>query len=396
MQFKSTQEYNPSNYGSYAVTSVKEDFTLNTVHPRGLQEYLDYDIYDIGEQTLIAFTKFNYYKTDFVYRVVSQNYTEEIQSENYEFLTEALTGSYDKNQHVFYMMQSISDFDTASAGTYQPVDTSRRCDLESYSGLGFHDTIVADGKPYFIDLDYMKNDNVLGWTLYLTSLGNINIVKLEFVNIEEHAYKDWAGCSLMGETFTFVLKMAYQWSLLNQEPWNNSENVSTRCKNAFEHWNMPEDVIQEILDSQPPTPLELFFSGDENPRRSVEANRIMPTKFKNWYISKIRYRTLGSLKQNFPIELSIPDSMIQKEKTFFETETYRFCIENELDILSTTSIDILDRAYLVPSYKETNNSITDIIIKNTYLEDVVLIKEYRKTKSASKRTQNATNVKRDG
>ena len=39
MQFKSAQEYNPLNYACYAVTSVKEDFTLNTVHPGGLQEY---------------------------------------------------------------------------------------------------------------------------------------------------------------------------------------------------------------------------------------------------------------------------------------------------------------------------------------------------------------------
>jgi len=151
----------------------------------------------------------------------------------------------------------------------------------------------------------------------------------------------------MGETFTYVLKMAYEWSLTNQEPWNNSENVSTRCRSAFEDWNMPDDVIQEILDCQPSTSLGLFLSGDNNPRRSVEENRILPTKFKNWYLSRIRYRTLGSIKENYPNELSIPDSMLQKEKTFFETEIYKFCIKNELNILSTTSVDILDKAYTI-------------------------------------------------
>jgi len=157
MQYKAPQEYDPSAYACYAITNVKEDFTLNTVHPRGLQEYLDYDIYDIGDKTLIAFTKINVYKTDFVYRIVSQNYTEDIQSDNYEYLSEGLHGSYDKNKHVFYIMQSVSDFNTASSGAYQPVDTSRRCDLETYSALGFHDITVADGQPYFIDTSYMTD-----------------------------------------------------------------------------------------------------------------------------------------------------------------------------------------------------------------------------------------------
>jgi len=381
MQYKAPQEYDPSAYACYAITNVKEDFTLNTVHPRGLQEYLDYDIYDIGDKTLIAFTKINVYKTDFVHRIVSQNYTEDIQSDNYEYLSEGLHGSYDKNKHVFYIMQSVSDFNTASSGAYQPVDTSRRCDLETYSALGFHDITVADGQPYFIDTSYMTDNNIKGWTIYLSSMSNIYVLKLEFDHIDESAYKSWSASTLMGETFTYVLKMAYEWSLTNQEPWNNSENVSTRCRSAFEDWNMPDDVIQEILDCQPSTSLGLFLSGDNNPRRSVEENRILPTKFKNWYLSRIRYRTLGSIKENYPNELSIPDSMLQKEKTFFETEIYKFCIKNELNILSTTSVDILDKAYTIDKlYKEQNNSITDIITKNIYLQDRDLIKEYQEMK----------------
>jgi hypothetical protein len=86
---KTIEEYDPSNYACYALTAVKEDFTLSLVLPNGLQEYTNYDTYDIGNKTLIALTKAVFFITDFVYRLVSENYTEDILYENYEFLVDS-------------------------------------------------------------------------------------------------------------------------------------------------------------------------------------------------------------------------------------------------------------------------------------------------------------------
>jgi hypothetical protein len=81
--------------------------------------------------------------------------------------------------------------------------------------------------------------------------------------------------------------------------------------------------------------------------------------------------------ENYPTELEIPASMIEEEKKFFEKEIYKFCIENKLDIKTVTSVEILSAAYFSgPSYKEANNSITDIIKKNLYLDDFPSVLEY--------------------
>lgn len=381
MSIKNINDYNPSDYACYAVTSIKQPFTLNTVHPTGLQEYPNYDTYDLGEYTLIAFKTINLYKTDFVYRIVSQDRTEDIQSENYEFLYEVLEGTYDKNKHTFYIMQSVPDYSSAAEGSHVPVDPARRCDLDTFAAMGFHDITVADGKPYFFDTSYATNDNIVGWVIFLSSMSNIYILKAEFNHIDESAYKEWAACTLMGETFTYVLKMAYEWSLTNKEPWNNAENVSVRCAKAIEEWNIPEDVMQEIIECQPDTSLGLYLKGDPDPRKSTAENRVIPPKFKNWFISRLRYRTLGSLDKNYPLDLNIPQEMINKEKSFFEKEIYHFCIKNGLNPETVKSIDLLQIEYFSGKTDiEKNNQIVDIVKKNPYVEDdeIKSINEYMK------------------
>lgn len=381
MQYKAIEEYNPSNYACYAVTSIKEEFTLNTVHPSGLQEYLNYDIYDIGDKTLIAFTKINVYKTDFVYRVISQNHTEDINYENYEFIEDVLNNSYDKNKNGFFIMQSVSNYLEAQGGIPSPVDDARRCDLEDYAAVGFLD-MNKEGAPDICDRSQLGGEGVQGWTVFLSSMSNIYIVKVEYSSeLNDRNYKDWPIRVNYCRTFPHAVKMAYEWNLLSQDPWNSEDNIAVRCNKAFTDWSIPQDALDELAESQPDTVLSLYLSGDEDPRRSIEENSLVPQKFKEWFMLKLRYRTLGSLANNYPENLNIPSFMLEKEKVFFETQIYKFCIENELDILSTTSVDILDKAYCSgPSYVEKNNTITDIINKNTYLQDRESIKEYHKIK----------------
>jgi hypothetical protein len=368
--------YDPMLYACYAVVDNKDDFSLYTVHPAGLREFPNYDVYDVGSKSLIAFKEINFHKTDFVYRAVSENQTEEIFCENYEFISDVLENNYDKDKYTFIIMRSAANYDEVVNGQTEPVDASRRCDLESYAALDFYDT-NKEGAPDLADRNYLGNDNVLGWTVFLSSMSNIYIVKLRHNHMVDRAYKDWPACSNMAQTFPHIMKMAYQWSFLGEDPWNSNDLIAQKCKLAFDDWNMPVDVIEEIQSSEEETTLSLFLSGDENPRRSIAEQSVVAPKLKQWVMSKIRYRTLGSLQDNYPENLDIPDSMIQKEKQFFETKLYEFCVENKMNPLETTGLELLKYAYQKdPSYREANNTITDIIKKNTYLEDKNEISTY--------------------
>jgi hypothetical protein len=109
--------------------------------------------------------------------------------------------------------------------------------------------------------------------------------------------------------------------------------------------------------------LERYLSNDPDPRRKIEEDQILPSNFKNWFISNLRYRTLGSLSSIHPLGTSIPQSFIDKENNFFELMMYKFCIENSLDIKTVDLAEISIIAHGL-KYEGVNNSITDIIRKS--------------------------------
>lgn len=390
MTKKTHDEYNPSSYACYAVTNVKEDFTLNLVTPSGLVEYVDYDTYDIGQKTLIAFTKANFFVTDFVYRLISQNYEEEILFENYEFLADVLDDKYDKTKSVFHIMNSQANYHQVLGEKSAYTDDSRRCDLDGYAAIAFYDANKENADDV-VDRSYYNNDNIQGWTVYLSSMSNVYIVKIDFIELSDRLYKDWPCRVNMAQTFPHAMKLAYEWSLLAQDPWNSTDTIAQKCKAAFDDWSMPSDVIDEIVTTQPDTSLGLYFNNSGDPRQSVQENSKIGPKFRNWFISRLRYRTLGSLIVNHPDSFEIPASMIEKEKSFFEKEIYNFCIENKLNIETVTPVEILDTAYFTKGkYKERNNTIIDIIKKSVYLEDTESVREYVRNKQ---RRQNLTEAK---
>ena len=386
---KTIEEYDPSNYACYALTAVKEDFTLNLVLPNGLQEYTNYDTYDIGNKTLIAFTKAVFFITDFVYRLVSENYTEDILYENYEFLVDVLEDNYDKSKSVFHIMNSAANYHSILGDKTAYTQDSRRCDLDGYAAVAFYESDKEDAGDV-VDRSYYNDENIEGWTVYLSSMSNIYIVKIDFIELNDSLYKQWPCRVNMAQTFPHAMKLAYEWNLLAQDPWSSSEQIAEKCKNAFDEWAIPDDVIEEINSGQPDTSLGLFFNSNGDPRQSIEENSQVGLKFKNWFISKLRYRTLGSLNANYPDELQIPESMIQKEMSFFESVIYTFCIENKLNLDNVTATEMLDLAYRTEGqYKERNNTIVDVIKKSVYLEDLTSIKEYVKNKQ---RRQNFTEM----
>ena len=385
MIYKNTEDYDPSLYACYAITSIKEDFAIYTVHPSGLREYGDYHIYEIEDKTLIAFTKIYTLRSEFTLRIISENNSEDINTETFEALDDILSGEYNKNIHTFILHNSVGLISKEDHGEWlgSAIDPKRRCDVidDHYISMPFVDANKENASD-ILDRTYLGNDTVIGWQLVLPSMSNLYINKLTHGEMNDRAYKDWPGRVFMSQTFPHILKMAYQWAALANEPWNSNDTIALKCKAAFDDWDMPEDALQEIVSYQPSTVLEYYFNGDEDPRQSINEPSEIPPKFKQWFMSKIRYKTLYSLNNNYPLEIEIPSSMLNKENEFFQTIVSNFLLENVLDPDTTSCADILKVIYKSPGYeqlKHKNNSVDDVIIKYfSFLEkeERELVKEY--------------------
>jgi len=382
MIYKNVENYDPSLYACYAITDIKEDFGIYTVHSSGLKELFHYDLYEIEDHVLIAFTKMFFFKTEFVYRIKSENYSQDINAETFESLEDILSGDYDKESHTFILHNSVANVSEDEHGEWfgSAIDPKRRCDLidDNYASMPFADA-NKEGAPDIVDRDYLGNDGVLGWQLVLASMSNLYIAKLTHGSITDRAYKDWPGRVFMSQTFPHILKMAYQWSILAEDPWNSNDTIAIKCKKAFQDWDIPSDAIQELIDSQPSTVLEHYFNGNEDPRQSIVEPAELGSKFKKWFMLNIRYRTLSSLLENFPLPISIPQSIIDKEKEFFESKIYEFAVNNSLDLETVSSVDILDMIYNSSDYlddRRKNNTIEDIVLKYFSRTEKKSVKNY--------------------
>lgn len=382
MIYKNIENYDPSLYACYAITDIKEDFGIYTVHPSGLKEQFHYDLYEIEDYVLIAFTAMFILKSEFVYRIVSENYSQDINSETFESLEDILSGDYDKESHTFILHNSIANISKDEHGEWlgSAIDPKRRCDVidDHYISMPFVDA-NKESAPDILDRNYLGNDGVLGWQLVLASMSNLYIAKLTHRPITDRAYKDWPGRVFMSQTFSHILKMAYQWSILAEDPWNSSDTIATKCKRAFQDWDIPSDAIQELIDSQPSTVLEHYFNADEDPRQSIVEPAELSVKFKKWFMLNIRYRTLSSLVENFPLPISIPQSIIDKETQFFQSKIYEFVVDNSLDLETVSSVDILNIIYNSSVYlddKGKNNTIEDIVLKYFSRTEKESVKNY--------------------
>jgi hypothetical protein len=371
MQLKSHEEYDPINYACYAVTNITDDFTVNLLYPSGFVEYKDCDLFNIGDQTLIAFYHMGMYKDNFTYYIVSDNKTEKIGHQCYEWVIDVVNGDYQKDKSLFMLMNSVpklmenyeSLLEDPSWKAFFLEMQSRRCDLEEYGTVGFHDMTKTNGVDGpLLDVSYFTSDNLISNTLLINSVGNIHIVKTTFKDIPDSAYIDWPGCGGICRTLFGALKTAYQWSKCANEPWDNTTSLPIKCNQAMIDLDFSDEIITEMEEFSFPTVLERYLSNDPDPRRKIEEDENLPPNFKNWFISNLRYRTIGSLSSIHPLGESIPQSFLDKENQFFELIIYKFCIENNLDPKTADLADIFTIAH-GSSYEEVNNSITDVLKK---------------------------------
>ena len=372
MQVKQHQEYDPNNYAGYAITSIKEDFKINLLYPSGFIEYTEYDLYDIGDQILIAFNSLHLQKDNFTYYVMSDNKTEKIGHQYYEWIIDVINGDYQKDKSLFMIFNSAAKIIENYENLLNDPDwknlfielQARRCDLEEYGAIGFHDMTITNGVPGpLMDVSYLGNDNLISFVPIINSVGNIHIIKTTFKDMPDSAYLNWSGCGGICRTFFGALKTAYHWSKCANEPWNNTTSLPVKCNQAIIDLDFSEEIITEMEEFSFPTVLERYLSNDPDPRRKIEEDQILPPNFKNWFISTLRYRTLGSLSSIHPLRPLIPQSFLDKENELFESIIYKFCIENSLDPKIVDVAEIFAKAYS-PSYKEVNNSITDVAKKS--------------------------------
>jgi hypothetical protein len=339
---KNINEIDINLYGSYAITSFTESINIYTIHPEGEFEFFDYELFSLGDKTLIAFTSFDFSKSDNLYKIVSNNNIERIDFQTYEAIIDVIDEDYEKEKNLFLLMNSVPVQQKIQEGSFvSVVDLDKRCDINTFGAMAFVDT--SDGfSPAIVDYSIMTADNITGAAVMINYPGSAVIMKISGNNFPESSYKDWPSVVGTCKTLTGAIRLIIEWSEATESPWNSQEEIAIKSKDLLEKLEVPEDIINEILNFQTPMPVEMFLSGDPNPRKSIDEKVELPPLFKKWYMSRLRYKSLNTLVKYFPDNIEIPLSILNQEKSKYEQIIFEFCLLNNIDYTNNSAKKILD------------------------------------------------------
>lgn len=313
---KNITEIDPIEYIHYCLTEESGDVAIKYFTSVG---YIDvdpseYDCFETSAGTLIAYKVHNPGYHNYVYFSGSdEKYIESIPYEGIENI-------FDPTPRDRIRMFSFMDSqELPSESSYKqeniPVEVFR-CDYNKY------------GPRAFYPIENSIHLKQVRCILDVTGVGHI--MCLDTLNTENPNPLSQSA-NTGGRTLTGVLKTIYEWSTVNDEPFNNEEPISQKAKEFLDKVQIPDDVMQEVLDSQVDMRVSRYLQGETRNGYTLLENDTIPDSLKIFFYKRCRYFNLFNMKQNHPNGAAIPDSIIQKEKESISKKIFEFCLVNSIN-----------------------------------------------------------------
>jgi hypothetical protein len=338
---KNINEITPSDYHSFYLSPYPAPFDVKVNTSLGFVDSPDCDLVDNDGQVLVA------YKTPQVgyhNNIILKDGTERpVQLCTYEDVFDILNQEYDEYSNFFVFLDSAvvpsKDSDKPSLDAEHKIlgQALPRCDYEKFGVSPFYPNKAA-----------AQNISRIRNVLDISGVGHVLFINT--LDVEKKTSHPQV-MNTVTRTLTGLIKTIFEWSIVNEDPFNNQERISARAKEFLNKLNIPENIIKEINDNQPDMKVATYLKGETVNNYAIDENNFLPNSFADWYKSKIRYRTLNSLVKNNPIDINIDSSILEKEKRGLESIIYSFCIINNIDY---TNIGMTDLLNLMMSNRKTN------------------------------------------
>lgn len=340
VDMKSINEINPYDYESYYFIGDVENPSLKLLTSNGYIGVDNYEVINTDSGKIIAFTRVipghhNYICNESIN--VNLVYYDQL----FDILDKKVTDTF----NFFLFVNSIQL--PAYEEYIQVINKSKtkeqtlpfRCDYDQYGGFPFH----IPEKGYTM----LKTMNVLN----ISGVGHIAYFETaETENQNPYHQSINAGT----ETYAGMLRNIYEWSVVADPPFNNTEEIAQKAKEMWQKIDLPESVKNWIQNDYPDMRVAQYIKGNNQVVQYVEDDNLMPEMLTNYIKEKCKYRTLTSLVNSHPSDISIPQEVLELEKNTVDTLLYEFVVSNNLDYSNKNYLDF------VSFYMENKQSIVNI------------------------------------
>lgn len=337
---KNISEIDTEQYAYYAFTKCKTNAQVWSIHPEGDALYENCDLFSCGDYTIVAFGNSNTRTPDNAFRITSDEGSDYIQADPYEKNYDFINNDYNKENTVFFYMDSVSMPLFLESGRPMTMH-SDRCDLSTYGPVPFILQENGLNEPK-VNQDYHQlSNNVKLTSNFFGSSGDFHVIRIEWKDYPDSAYKNVGSMVGIARTFIGLVKMIIEWADTTKEPWNNDERFATAAVNGLINIGIPQEVIDEINDYQIDMPIKLFLQNDPNCRGTLDEKVEFPPLFKKWFLSKIRYESLNSLYLRNPI-IAIPNETLEQEKKNMSKLIYEFFLFQGVNIETKSTSELIE------------------------------------------------------
>lgn len=328
VDMKNINDINPFDYESFYFLGDVENPSLKALTSSGYIDVDNYEIINTDSGSLIGFTRpiaghHNYICNESI----------NVNLVYYDQLFDILDKKEKEGFNFFLFVDSVQVpayeeyIKTFNKSKTKEGTTPIRCDYDQYGGFPFH----IPEKGYTI----LKTMNVLN----IAGVGHVayfETAETENQNPNHHSIN--AGT----ETYAGMLRNIYEWAVVANPPFNNTEKIAQKANEMWQKLDLPDSIRNWIENEYPNMRVAQYINGNKEIVQYVENENLMPESLSNYIKEKCKYRTLTSLKNSHPANVSIPQSLLDAEKNTLDTLLYDFSLRNDFDYSNKDYLDYLD------------------------------------------------------
>lgn len=299
-----------------------------------------YDLVSAGPATIIAFKQLSPYFSPFTVYVEYDSVRQALELTDYARVQELFGTVPYKNSYVYWLLDSVVIGEVYTKNTYSAIPAKNRCDViePTYGPWRFE---VRDGiKNSLYDTVVLPQSAWADAVMIISEPGCGHIVRLTMTGDVE-SLKHWPSATVTADTLIESVQLLKHWSLLNSEPWNSTERVSVMSKKFTDELSLSNELNNEIDEMCPETAISKFIMNQESAREHIDSPIIVGDKLNSYLKTRLCYSSLSALVKHSPVNVEIPEEILNNDLTVLELKLYKYFVDNNLEYGNKTEYELL-------------------------------------------------------
>jgi hypothetical protein len=187
-------------------------------------------------------------------------------------------------------------------------ENSLRCDINDYGPKywtndgGTNNIEESSFKDKKVNLNEVEEFSML---VSVPRQGHIIYLRLKPIDgvLLSDDFNNDAVVPAVTRTIFELMKLISEWASVSEEPFNNTQDISTKAKGFIDGLGIPEPIKDSIDSLQTDMQVYRYLAGSENARQRppLEEVALMPQSVYDWFKQQFCYRSFSNLILYHPV-----------------------------------------------------------------------------------------------